>query len=62
MPSVSKAQKGLMGAAYACKKGNGPCKGGAAKVAKGMSQSQLKDFAKGPSKGLPKRKKKRGMK
>ena len=49
MPSVSKAQHGIMGADYARAKMGKPTK-------TGMSQSQLRDFASTPTKGLPKRK------
>jgi hypothetical protein len=53
MPAKSKAQQKLMGAALACKRGKGPCKGGAAKVAKSMTKKELKKYASTPTKRLP---------
>ena len=46
MPAKSEKQRKLMGAALACKRKKGPCKGGAAKVAKSMSAKELKKFSK----------------
>ena len=53
MPAQSEKQRKLMGAAYACKKGKGPCKGGAAKAAKSMTKKELKKYASTPTKKLP---------
>ena len=56
MPSKTKAQQGMMGAAYAAKSGKAPMsslQGPAKSAAKSMSKQQLKDFASTPSKGLP---------
>lgn len=58
-PSKSKAQQRLMGAAKACKEGKGPCKGGAAKVAKSMSMKSLNEYAGTKQKGLPEKKRKK---
>lgn len=49
MPSKSKAQQNLMGAALSAKRG-GKTFPAAKKVASQMSEKQLKDFAKGPRK------------
>lgn len=51
MPSVSKAQHGMMGADYARAKAGKPTR-------TGMSESQLRDFASTSTKGLPERKSK----
>lgn len=59
MPSKSKAQQRLMGAAKACKEGKGPCKGGAAKVAKSMTKKQISEYAGTKTKGLPAKKRKK---
>lgn len=59
MPAKSKAQQRAFGAALACKRGKGPCKGPSAKMAKGMSESKLKEFAGTKRKGLPARKRKK---
>jgi len=50
MPSVSQAQQGFMGAAYARAKAGHPRKGDP-----DMSIKQLRDFARTPRKGLPAR-------
>ena len=50
MPSVSQAQQGFMGAAYARKKEGRPAAGDPK-----MSLQQLRDFARTPRKGLPSR-------
>jgi len=50
MPSVSQAQQGFMGAAYARAKAGHPRKGDP-----DMSIRQLRDFAATPRKGLPAR-------
>jgi hypothetical protein len=52
MPAKSEAQRKAMGAALATKEGKAPAKKGqpSAKMAKSMSKSQLKDFAKKPGK------------
>ena len=49
----SKAQQGLMGAAYAAKKGDKPASPKIANIAKSMSTKSLKDFASTTQKGLP---------
>jgi len=56
MPAKSKAQKGFMGAELGRKRAG-------KKTKTGMSEGQLKEFARGASKGLPKRAKpkRRGM-
>ena len=51
MPSVSQAQQGFMGAAYARAKSGHPRKGDPK-----MSLKQFRDFARTPRKGLPARK------
>ncbi|MGB6501648.1 MAG: DUF3008 family protein [Thermoplasmata archaeon] len=55
MPAQSEAQRRLMGAALAAKRGGRAASGKAAKVARGMSESQLRDFARKPSKRKSKR-------
>jgi hypothetical protein len=50
VPSVSRAQKGMMGADLARLRAGEP-------TVTGMDESQLVDFAKGPGKGLPEHKK-----
>ena len=66
MPSTSKAERRLMGMAYCYKKGR--CKLSSfpigvrkkiQKIAKNMTLSQLRDFAKTKETGLPYRKKRR---
>ena len=59
MPAKSKAQQGLMGAAYAAKKSGKPVSAKVAAVAESMSKKSLKDFASTPTKGLPKKVKKK---
>ena len=59
MPSRSKAQQALMGAAYAAKKSGKPVSAKVEAVAKSMSKQSLKDFAATPTKGLPKKVKKK---
>ncbi len=49
MPSVSKKQRGKMGADYARAKAGKPTE-------TGMSEDQLRDFAATPESGLPERK------
>jgi len=56
MPSVSQAQQGFMGAAYARAKAGHPRAGDP-----DMSIKQLRDFAKTKRTGLPARAPKRGM-
>ena len=57
MPSVSKRQQRLMGTALAMKRHKMPMKGGAAKMAKHMTEKQLKEFASTKTKKLPLKKK-----
>lgn len=45
MPSTSAAQQRFMGAALAAKRGGRAISGKVAKAAHGMSEKQLKDFA-----------------
>ncbi len=46
MPAKSESQRKLMGMALNCKRGSkSSCKGSAKKMAKGMTESQLRDFA-----------------
>lgn len=49
----SKAQQKFMGMVYAAKKGEKPASKEVAKVAKGMSKADAKDFAKTKHKGKP---------
>lgn len=63
MPAVSQSQQALMGQAYAVKKGalepaeiDGKYRKKIVGIAKGMTKSDLKDFAETKHKGLPKRK------
>jgi hypothetical protein len=49
----SRAQQKFMGMVYAAKKGEKPASPEVAKVAKGMSKSDAKDFAKTKHKGKP---------
>jgi hypothetical protein len=51
--SKSKAQQKFMGMVYAAKKGEKPASKDVAKVAKGMSKSDAKDFASTKHKGKP---------
>lgn len=51
--AVSKQQQKFMGMVYAAKKGAKPASAEVAKVAKGMSKADAKDFAKTKHKGLP---------
>ncbi len=51
MPAVSAKQRRLMGAALAAKRGGKAASPKVAKVAKGMSEKQLRDFAKRRKKG-----------
>ena len=51
--SKSKAQQKFMGMVYATKKGEKPASKDVAKVAKGMSKSDAKDFASTKHKGKP---------
>jgi hypothetical protein len=53
----SKAQQKFMGMVYAAKKGEKPASKEVAKVAKGMSKSDAKDYAATKHKGLPGHKK-----
>lgn len=46
MPAKSDKQRKLMGAALAAKRGGNPASPAVAKVAKGMSEDELRDFAK----------------
>jgi hypothetical protein len=57
MPKKSKAQGRAAGIALAIKRGEMKGKPGSppAEMAKSMSEEQLRDFAKGPEKGLPMR-------
>jgi len=52
MPATSEKQRKAMGAALAAKRGKGKAKKGSPseKMEKGMSEGQLKDFAKKPMK------------
>jgi hypothetical protein len=56
MPAKSKAQQKAAGAALSAKRGETPkskLKGASRQMVKSMSESQLKDFAKGKRKGKP---------
>jgi hypothetical protein len=53
VPSRSKAQQHLFGAALAAKRGAKPASREVAKVAGSMSAKQLKDFAATKTKSLP---------
>jgi hypothetical protein len=57
MPATSKAQGNAAGMAYAAKKKGTipPGKGPARQMAESMDLSQLREFAKTPRKGLPKK-------
>ena len=59
MPAKSKAQQKMMGMALAMKRGEMPMRGEAGKMAKTMTQKQLKDFASTPTKKLPEHKTKK---
>ena len=48
--ATSEKQRRLMGAALSMKRGQAKPKGGAAKLAKSMSEEDLRDFAKKPKK------------
>lgn len=53
MPSMSKRQQKMMGAALKMKRGKMPMKGGAAKMAKQMTEKQLKEYASTKRSKLP---------
>ncbi len=56
MPAKSKAQQRAAGAALSAKRGDTPkskLKGASKEMADSMSEKQLEDFAKGPTKGKP---------
>lgn len=56
MPAKSKAQQKAAGAALSAKRGDTPkskLKGASKQMAESMSEKQLKDFAKGSTKGKP---------
>ncbi len=55
MPAKNEKQRKLMGAALACKRGKGCISPEVKKVAEGMTEEQLEDFA---SKPVSKKKKK----
>jgi hypothetical protein len=57
MPPKTPSQQRLMGAALAAKRGAKPASKEVAKVAKGMSAKQLKEFATKPKGGYPGKKK-----
>lgn len=57
--AVSKAQQQFMGMVHAAKKGSEPASKEVAKVAKGMSKKDAKDFASTKHKGLPEKKPKK---
>lgn len=56
MPAVSRAQRGLMGAALAMKQGHAPKKGKAGRLSKTMSVKSLRDYAAVSEKHLPEHK------
>ena len=62
MPAKSKSQQRLMGMALEAKRGGRAASPEVAKVAKGMTSTQLRDFAKTKSKGLPEHVKKKKKK
>jgi hypothetical protein len=58
MPAKSKAQQRAAGAALSAKRGDTPksaLKGASKDMEKSMSEKELKDFAKGSTKGKPER-------
>ena len=58
MPAKSKAQQKAAGAALSAKRGETPkseLKGASRQMEKSMSESELRDFAKGSRKGKPAR-------
>jgi hypothetical protein len=56
MPSTSKAQRKIMGAAYHCKKTGECASEKIKKIADSMSKKSLRDFAKTKEEGLPEKK------
>jgi hypothetical protein len=64
MPSTSKAQQRASGAALAAKRGQIPASqlyGAAKQMYKGMSESDLEDFASTPTKNLPEKAKAKAL-